>query len=72
MFASVPPEDRLDPTDAQFVDVLHTDMNCKYNTFVANDTKVSKVFILSIICSEWKTNTMLQCLQKVVFYFVVT
>lgn len=30
MFAGVPPEERLDPTDAQFVDVLHTDMNCKY------------------------------------------
>ncbi|KAA0704582.1 Lipase member H [Triplophysa tibetana] len=27
MFAGVPPEERLDPTDAQFVDVLHTDMN---------------------------------------------
>ncbi|KTG44187.1 hypothetical protein cypCar_00004081 [Cyprinus carpio] len=27
MFASAPPEERLDPTDAQFVDVLHTDMN---------------------------------------------
>ncbi|KAK9953267.1 hypothetical protein ABG768_017272 [Culter alburnus] len=27
MFAGVSPEDRLDPTDAQFVDVLHTDMN---------------------------------------------
>jgi len=37
MFAGVPPEDRLDPTDAQFVDVLHTDMNCKYNTFVADN-----------------------------------
>lgn len=39
MFAGVPPEDRLDPTDAQFVDVLHTDMNCKYHKFVANDIK---------------------------------
>ncbi|XP_062841296.1 lipase member H [Trichomycterus rosablanca] len=27
MFAGVPPEERLDPTDARFVDVLHTDMN---------------------------------------------
>ncbi|XP_017572469.1 lipase member H isoform X1 [Pygocentrus nattereri] len=27
MFAGVPPDERLDPTDAQFVDVLHTDMN---------------------------------------------
>uniref|UniRef100_A0AAY4ANS5 Lipase domain-containing protein n=1 Tax=Denticeps clupeoides TaxID=299321 RepID=A0AAY4ANS5_9TELE len=27
MFAGVPPEERLDPTDAQFVDVLHTDMD---------------------------------------------
>uniref|UniRef100_A0A672SWA6 Lipase member H-like n=1 Tax=Sinocyclocheilus grahami TaxID=75366 RepID=A0A672SWA6_SINGR len=27
MFASAPTEERLDPTDAQFVDVLHTDMN---------------------------------------------
>lgn len=39
MFAGVPPEARLDPTDAQFVDVLHTDMNCKCNRFVANDAK---------------------------------
>ncbi|KAK0153657.1 Lipase member H [Merluccius polli] len=27
MFAGKPPEDRLDPTDAQFVDVIHTDMD---------------------------------------------
>ncbi|XP_048121883.1 lipase member H isoform X3 [Alosa alosa] len=27
MFAGVPPEERLDPTDAQLVDVLHTDMD---------------------------------------------
>ncbi|KAJ8390625.1 hypothetical protein AAFF_G00102310 [Aldrovandia affinis] len=26
-FTGTPPEDRLDPTDAQFVDVLHTDMD---------------------------------------------
>lgn len=29
MFDNSPPEDRLDPTDAQFVDVLHSDMDCK-------------------------------------------
>lgn len=33
MFANAPLEECLDPTDAQFVDVLHTDMNCKYNKF---------------------------------------
>ncbi|CDQ69973.1 unnamed protein product [Oncorhynchus mykiss] len=27
MFTGNPPEDRLDPTDAQFVDVVHTDMD---------------------------------------------
>ncbi|XP_055799398.1 lipase member H-like [Salvelinus fontinalis] len=27
MFTGKPPEDRLDPTDAQFVDVVHTDMD---------------------------------------------
>ncbi|XP_028277081.1 lipase member H [Parambassis ranga] len=27
MFTSLPPEGRLDPTDAQFVDVLHTDID---------------------------------------------
>ncbi|KAI1903136.1 hypothetical protein AGOR_G00024100 [Albula goreensis] len=27
MFTGTPPEDRLDPTDAQFIDVLHTDMD---------------------------------------------
>ncbi|KAG7484357.1 hypothetical protein MATL_G00048290 [Megalops atlanticus] len=26
-FTGTPPEDRLDPTDAQFIDVLHTDMD---------------------------------------------
>lgn len=32
MFAGVPPEERLDPSDAQFVDVLHTDMDGEKNT----------------------------------------
>lgn len=27
MFTTSPPEDRLDSTDAQFVDVLHTDID---------------------------------------------
>lgn len=29
MFTSATPDERLDPTDAQFVDVLHTDMDCE-------------------------------------------
>ncbi|KAM8822325.1 lipase member H isoform 3-T3 [Synchiropus picturatus] len=29
MFAGAGPDDRLDPTDAELVDVLHTDMNCE-------------------------------------------
>lgn len=29
MFTSATADERLDPTDAMFVDVLHTDMNCE-------------------------------------------
>lgn len=29
-FTGTSPEKRLDPTDAQFVDVLHTDMDCNF------------------------------------------
>lgn len=29
-FSNKPPEDRLDPTDAQFVDVLHTDIDSQF------------------------------------------
>lgn len=30
-FTGTRPEDRLDPTDAQFVDVLHTDIDGQLN-----------------------------------------
>lgn len=30
MFTSATPDERLDPTDAMFVDVLHTDMDCEH------------------------------------------
>lgn len=32
-FTGLEPKDRLDPTDAQFVDVLHTDMDCTLNWY---------------------------------------
>lgn len=34
-FTGTPPEDRLDPTDAQFVDVLHTDIDGQLNWNIA-------------------------------------
>lgn len=57
MFAGVSPEDRLDPTDAQFVDVLHTDMNCKHLNYRMN-TETSRIVIAPCSSNGVKENTL--------------
>lgn len=45
-FTGLLPEERLDPTDAQFVDVLHTDIDCKIPFFFCLKHICLTIFLL--------------------------
>lgn len=68
MFTGNPPEDRLDPTDAQFVDVVHTDMDGLYGSLLTclafteyQGNRVLLCFLLCIfMCSFWITSIWVQ------------
>ncbi|KAK1806189.1 hypothetical protein P4O66_000081 [Electrophorus voltai] len=66
MFTGVPPEECLNPSDAQFVDVLHTDMNWR-SYFVCDHQRFGFLYLCALnhTCSIIAYSDFLsgQCLQ---------